>query len=379
MKAISLIPHTTNISLADVPEPAITAPDEIKIKVWEVGICGTDREEAAGGRAEAPQGKGSLIIGHEMFGQVVEAGEAVQSVHAGDYGVFTVRRGCNECPACLNGRSDLCYTGRYTERGIKGADGFQAEYVVDKERYFIKVPEDIKDIGVLTEPMSVAAKAIAEALIIQGARLNGIVSQGNWLKGKKALIAGIGPIGLMAAFALKLQGAEVIGLDIVDRNSLRPRILEQIGGTYVDGREVQTTDFDETCGEADFIFEATGIAKLQIQLIDALGVNGIYVATGIPNGHRPMTIMAGDIMQQLVLKNQILLGSVNASIEHYKLAVDALQASKVNWPSVIEQVITERVPFKDFQAALQHHSADEIKVVVDWNAGSEKLRTSKEQ
>jgi glucose 1-dehydrogenase len=372
MKAISLIPHTTNISLADIPEPEITAPDEIKIKVWQVGICGTDREEAAGGRADAPQGKPSLIIGHEMFGQVVEVGHNVQSVHAGDYGVFTVRRGCNECPACLNNRSDLCYTGKYTERGIKGADGFQAEFVVDNEQYFIKVPEDIKNIGVLTEPMSVAAKSIAEALIIQGARLSGIVSPANWLKGKKALIAGIGPIGLMAAFALRLLGAEVIGMDIVENDSLRPRILQQIGGTYVDGREVQTTNLDETCGESDFIFEATGIAKLQIQLIDALAVNGIYVATGIPAGHRPMTIMAGDIMQQLVLKNQVLLGSVNASIEHYKMAVEYLRDSKQHWPGVIEQVITEKVPFTNFQAALEQHSADEIKVVVDWKTGNER-------
>lgn len=373
MKAISLIPHTTNISLADLPEPGITRPDEIKIKVWEVGICGTDREEAAGGRADAPEGKRSLIIGHEMFGQVVETGPEVKSVKNGDYGLFTVRRGCGECPACLNDRNDLCYTGNYTERGIRGADGFQAEYVVDIERYFIKVPEHIKDIGVLTEPMSVAAKAIAEALIIQGARLNGIVPQGNWLKGRKALIAGLGPIGLMAAFALRLQGAQVVGMDIVPGDSLRPRILEQLGGTYVDGREVKTTDLDETFGEADFIFEATGIAKLQIQLIDALAVNGIYVATGIPAGHRPITIMAGDIMQQLVLKNQILLGSVNAGIEHYHMAVQNLEASKKSWPGIIEQVITERVSVPDFKAALEHHSSDEIKVVIDWKKGMDKI------
>lgn len=374
MKAISLIPQTTKISLADVPEPQVSAPDEIKIKIWQVGICGTDREEAEGGRADAPPGKSSLIIGHEMFGQVVEVGNNVKSVQPGEYGVFTVRRGCNECDACLHNRSDLCSTGKYTERGIKGADGFQAEYVVDKEQYFIKVPDEIKDIGVLTEPMSVAAKAINEALIIQGARLAGIVSQENWLKGKKALIAGLGPIGLMAAFALRLRGAKVVGLDIVDDDSLRPRILRQLGGTYVDGRKVKTIDLDEVCGEADFIFEATGIAKLQIQLIDALGVNGIYVATGIPAGHRPMTIMAGDIMQQLVLKNQILVGSVNASFEHYKMAVDDLQSSKLRWAGIIEQVITEKVPFTNFLAALQRHSADEIKVVVDWMPGKEKLR-----
>jgi threonine dehydrogenase-like Zn-dependent dehydrogenase len=215
--------------------------------------------------------------------------------------------------------------------------------------------------------MSVAAKAIDEAMIVQGARLNSFTPGTNWLENKKAIIAGIGPIGLMAAFALRLRGAKVVGMDIVDEDTLRPQLLKQIGGIYVDGRKVRTTDLDEVCGEADFVFEATGIAKLQIELLDSLAVNGIYVATGIPGGHRPMTIQAGDIMQQLVLKNQILLGSVNASIAHYKMAVRDLQASVQRWPGVVEQVITERVPYIRFAESLEPHSANEIKVVIDWS------------
>ena len=367
MKAISLIPGTTDVSLTDIAEPMIQAPDEVKIKMIEVGICGTDREQIAGGRSDAPAGQTHLIIGHEMFGRVVEIGENVTTVQVGDYAVFTVRRGCGECLACANNRSDLCYTGRYVERGIKGADGFQAEFVVDKEQYLVRIPEKLKSIGVLTEPMSVAAKAIDEAMIIQGARLKTIVPSERWLDGKRALIAGIGPIGLMAAFALSLRGAKVIGVDIVDEQTLRPRLFKEIGGTYVDGRKVQTTDLDEVVGESDFVFEATGIAKLQIDLIDALAVNGIYVARGIPEGRRPMNIMAGNIMKQLVLKNQIMLGSVNASYEHYIQAVKDLEASMERWPGVIEQVITNKVSHKDFLHAFHDDSGDDIKEVIEWS------------
>jgi len=367
MKAISLVPHTTNVSIEEIGEPQIGSPYDLKIKVLQVGICGTDREEAEGGRADAPAGKHELVIGHEMFGQVVEIGSQVQSVKPGDYGLFTVRRGCGECEACRQNRSDLCYSGRYTERGIKEADGYQTEFVTDQEQYFIKVPEQIKHIGVLTEPMSVTAKAIDEAMIIQGARLKDILPAGNWLKGKKALVAGLGPIGLMAAFALRLQGANVMGLDIVDDNSLRVQILKQIGGSYIDGRKVQTTDIDDNFGGMDFIFEATGIAKLQIQLIDALGVNGIYVATGIPAGDRPLTIAAGAVLQQLVLKNQLLLGSVNASIYHYKQAVEYLQKANDTWPNEIKRVITEKIPYTQFREALFIHDPEEIKVVIEWS------------
>jgi threonine dehydrogenase-like Zn-dependent dehydrogenase len=133
MKAILLKPNTTDLRLGDLPEPKITMPDQIKMQVLEVGICGTDREQAAGGRAEAAEGKEHLVIGHEMFGRVVAIGESVKAAEVGDYGMFTVRRSCGQCLACLNLRNDMCYTGKYTERGIKGADGFQCQFVVDSE------------------------------------------------------------------------------------------------------------------------------------------------------------------------------------------------------------------------------------------------------
>ncbi|MDO6392238.1 glucose 1-dehydrogenase [Pontibacter sp. BT731] len=366
MKAIVLIPGTTTVCLNDRTEPQISADDEVIIKVWQVGICGTDREEASGGRATAPANRQELIIGHEVFGLVEKVGKAVKKVRPGDFGVFTVRRGCGNCLACLNDRSDMCYTGNYTERGIKGADGFQAEYVVDQEQYLVKVPETITHLGVLTEPMSVAAKAIDEALGLQKSRLRDIMEQESWLQGKKTVVAGIGAIGLLAAFVLRLKGADVVGLDIVEEDSLRPQILKQIGGKYINGKHVKAADLDSRLGQIDLIFEATGIAELQVQLIQALGINGIYILTGIPEGTRQLLNLTGDLMKQIVLKNQILLGSVNASYAHYEMAVDLLAQAHEKYPEVISRFITDRIPFSDFQTALRKHSPDEIKVVVEW-------------
>lgn len=366
MKAISLQPHTTNVRLTDVAEPVITTAYDIKVKVLAVGICGTDREEISGGRADAPPGKQRLIIGHEMFGQVVETGDAVTKARVGDYGVFMVRRGCGKCAACLSGRSDMCYTGKYRERGIKEADGYQSEYVVDDEQFFVAVPASMKDIGVLTEPMSVAAKAIDEALTIQAARMKDFTNRDSWIKGKKALIAGIGPIGLLAAFALRHLGAEVYGMDIVDESSLRVAVLKEIGGRYINGNDIKVTDIDDKVGQMDLVFEAAGIASLQIQLIDTLGINGIYVATGIPGDSRMLNIDGGMLMQQLVLKNQVVVGSVNASIHHFEQAVSYLQHSLKQYPAAINKVITRQVPYRQYEEALMQHSPEDIKVVVRW-------------
>src|ERR1035438_8598936 len=99
MKAIAIVPGTAGTRIVDRPEPAITGSDEVKVRVEHVGICGTDREEVSGGRADAPDGQKELVIGHEMFGQVVSVGSSVTRVKPSDYAVFTVRRGCAEC-AC---------------------------------------------------------------------------------------------------------------------------------------------------------------------------------------------------------------------------------------------------------------------------------------
>ena len=120
--------------------------------------------------------------------------------------MFTVRRGCGECLPCMMNRSDMCLTGRYQERGIWGMDGYQTEYAVDTEQYIVRVPAELEAVGVLTEPLSVAEKAIDESVRLQAARLPEAAATPNWLYGRRCLVAGLGPIGLLAALALAPSG-----------------------------------------------------------------------------------------------------------------------------------------------------------------------------
>jgi len=366
MKAISLTPGTKNIRLIDRPDPVITASDEIKLKILQVGICGTDREETGGGRSKAPEGKAELIIGHEMLGQVVQIGKEVKRVKMGDLAVFTVRRGCGKCISCAMNRSDMCTTGGFTERGIWGQDGYDAEYAVDKEQYVVGLPSELRTIGVLTEPTSVVEKAIDEAVRIQTARLPDAASTPDWLHGKRCLVAGLGPIGLLGAMVLRLKGAEVFGLDIVDENSARPNWLGVIGGRYVDGRKVPIDNVAETIGATDLILEAAGIAALDFNLLDALNVNGVYVLTGIPGGDRPLQVPGASLMRQLVLRNQAMVGSVNAGRDYFQMAVDDLALANLRWRGHIDKLITHRYPFDQFMRAFAEHPQDEIKAVIEW-------------
>jgi threonine dehydrogenase-like Zn-dependent dehydrogenase len=366
MKAIAVVPGTKNVQLIDRPEPKITAADEVKLKILRVGICGTDREEAAGGRAYAPPGQKELIIGHEMFGQVAEVGSAVKTVKPGDFGVFTVRRECGHCPACQVGRSDMCTSGNYTERGIKGRDGYQTEFVVDREHYLVRVPNEICAVGVLAEPTSVAEKAIDEALLVQEARLPYAHDTDGRLNGQRALVAGLGPIGLLAAIALRLRGATVLGLDVVDEDSLRPSLLKQIGGIYVDGRQTKPSAMDDHYGQIDLILEATGVAKVEFDLLEALGINGVYVLTGIPGGDRPLNIDGAALMRKLVLRNQVMIGSVNESIRHFQMAIEDLTQALKLWGDAVKKLITHVASYNDFADVLFKHPEDEIKAVIEW-------------
>ena len=367
MNALVLTTGSASLRLVHRPEPTIKDADDIKVRVLQTGICGTDREEASGGRALSPNGSKELVLGHEMFGRVVEIGKAVTRVRSGDYAVFTVRRGCGICLPCEMNRPDMCRTGHYRERGIWGQDGFDAEYVVDKEQYIVQVPPEIRSVGVLTEPASVVEKAIDEAVRVQLARLPGAGATPRWLSGRRCLVAGLGPVGLLASMILSLRGAEVLGVDVVDEHSPRAQWLAAVGGRYIDGRKLRTGHITDQFGPIDLILEAAGIPALDFDLLGSLAINGVYVLTGIPGGKRPLEVDGGSLLRTLVLKNQLMFGSVNASTVHYQMAIADLVSAQLRWGALVQQLITHRHRPQDLSPVFLVHPSDEIKAVIEWN------------
>lgn len=366
MKVILLTPGTTDLQLVEQPEPQIQNPDEIKLKVLEVGICSTDRELVTEGKACAPLGEKKLIIGHEMIGEVVEVGRSVKKFKPKDLAIVQVRRGCNHCPACLSDRGDMCYAEDYLERGIKGLHGFNAEYVIDQEKFFIKVPESIGSFGVLCEPTSIVEKGIDELITMQKSRLPDWTRSEDIAK-KQALVVGLGSIGLLACMILKLRGFKVYGMDIQDSASKPVKILEKIGGIYINGRKITYKEIPDQCGPIDLIVEAAGSAQLIFQILHALGNNGACVIMGLPNHQETLSVEGGKLMEQIVLKNQLLLGSVNASQKHWHLAIEDLQKAEKKWPGVPSALITTRYPISQFKNVLTKKSAGEIKCTLVWS------------
>ena len=177
-----------------------------------------------------------------------------------------------------------------------------------------------------------------EALRIQSARLPGASATPLWLHGRRCLVAGLGPVGLHAALALRLRGAQVFGIDVVSPDSPRPRWLTFIGGVYLDGKAAPIGQVFGSLGGMDLVIEAAGVASLEFQLIDALAPSGIYVVTGIPGGSSSLQLPGAELVRRLVLGNQLVVGSVNASRDHYQTAVDDLARAHLPWGDHLKQL-----------------------------------------
>jgi threonine dehydrogenase-like Zn-dependent dehydrogenase len=246
------------------------------------------------------------------------------------------------------------------------SDEHQTEFAVDQEQYIVRVPNELEPVGVLMEPLSVVEKAIDEALRVQMVRCPDAAATPDWFHGRRCLVAGLGPVGLLAAMVLRLRGGEVYGLDVVDANTARPKWLGGIGGTYIDGREVPADQVEKKIGAMDLVLDASGIAELEFNLLDALALNGVYVLTGIPGGDRPFQIPGAELVRQLVLDNQVMLGSVNAAHGHFQMAADDLAQAHLRWGTLIAGLITNRYPWDQFAGLINQHQPEAIKQVIEW-------------
>jgi len=358
MRALAVFPARREFRIVDVPAPVLKNEADVMIRVREVGICGTDREIAAFHYGTPPEGSESLVIGHEALGEVLEVGPSVRTLKPGDLVAITVRRPCTEksCPACRAGRQDFCVTGRYRERGITQAHGFMTELVVEDERYLVRVPPTIRDVGVLVEPLTVVAKASIE--------LGMILRRFPWEPvGVKALVLGAGPIGLLAAMMLEARGMQIVVYSREPAASPRADLVRSIGARYVSADETPLNAVS-TLGPFDLVFEAAGNARVAFGTLDALAPNGVCILSGIPGGQSPFEIDLNGIMRNIVLKNQMIFGTVNASRSTFEASVRELERFMTIFPDAVRRLITHRVSLEETPDLLRQASGIKQVVVV---------------
>jgi glucose 1-dehydrogenase len=346
MKAVAVLPGQPNsVHLQEIPVPKLTDQPQphvclvpegrgVLVEVLQVGVDATDREINEALYGNAPPGGDHLVIGHESFGRVVEVGDQVTEVKPGDFVTCTVRRPGGSLFDQI-GRNDITSEEVYYERGINLCHGFLTEYFVDDAEYMVRVPQDLKHLGVLSEPASVCAKAIEQAYLAQ-TRLQ------VWHP-RRAFVLGAGQIGLLATMMLRLRGLEVFTLATRPGPHRKSEIVEAYGASYVSTRRTSLDDLAKEVGRPDIIFEATGNAEVCFRAMEVLANNGALIWTSITGGKHEVTVDAARINLEWVLGNKLLVSSVNGNRRHFELGIQALSHGEHTYPGVTGRILTHPV------------------------------------
>jgi threonine dehydrogenase-like Zn-dependent dehydrogenase len=109
----------------------------------------------------------------------------------------------------------------------------------------------------------------------------------------------------------------------------------------------------KTVGAIDLVYEAIGASSVAFEVIKHLGPNGVFIFTGVPGHKGPIEVDTDYIMRDVVLNNQVILGSVNAPPQGFQQAIRDLETFMQKWPDAVRSLITARFPIERATQALE--------------------------
>jgi threonine dehydrogenase-like Zn-dependent dehydrogenase len=289
-----------DLRLEDVPEPDI-AEDEVLVKVLACGFCGSDVEYYYGkSPVMTPTGKGPIVLGHELCGQIVQTGKLADAygLAEGERVAVNPIQSCNACNACRAGKPMFCQN--LSVLGVTTNGGF-AQYAKTKIGHAYKLPDSLSDEqGAFVEMLSSAVNSVQKAE----------VEPGNF-----AVVYGPGPVGLSMVQLLKNEGARVA---IVGTRDYRLDLAKTIGADYAfntrDGSSkyfvsdlVQAIQ-DANDGQlADRVLVATASVEANQQAIEISGNGSIVILMGLAGPTDAISVpLLSNLYQDKTIKFSLL-------------------------------------------------------------------------
>ncbi|MEY8827814.1 L-idonate 5-dehydrogenase [Sedimentitalea sp. XS_ASV28] len=315
------------IETDDVAEPAA---GEVQLALAAGGICGSDMHYLSDGGIGTIRVREPIILGHEASGRVIAVGENVDGLNAGDKVAINPSRPCGNCAYCAEGLPMHCLNMRFNGSAIRlpHEQGLFRDRITVKAEQCIRLPQDA-DLGAVAcaEPLAVCLHA---------AKMAGEIA------GKRVLVTGAGPIGLLcAAVASEAGAAEVVVTDLHDA------VLEvagKMGATRVinvhrDGAEMDRYTADK--GYFDLVFECSAAAPAIKSAISALRPRGVLVQVGVV-GDTPMPINA-------MVAKELCVQGTHRFHEEFADAVEAIVAGRID----VRPIVTRRYPLEDAAEAFR--------------------------
>lgn len=316
--AVSYLLEQGRMSLESAEVPTLD-PDQVLVRVAAVGVCGSDVHYYEHGRVGPYVVEHPLILGHELSGTVAAVGTAVDPGRVGERVAVEPQRPCRTCAQCKAGRYNLCPDMEFF--ATPPINGAFAEFVAIQSDFAHPIPDSVSDeAAALMEPLSVGIWACQRAGIGPGSRV---------------LIAGAGPIGVIAAQTARAFGAgEVYITDVSDER--RAFALEHGASHALDPRVDQVEGL-----EVDAFIDASGVEQAVHSGIKAVRPAGRAILVGLGND---------DIMLPVsYLQNrEIWLSGVFRYANTWPLAIELVAGGKVD----LDALISGRFPLAEAEDAL---------------------------
>jgi 2-desacetyl-2-hydroxyethyl bacteriochlorophyllide A dehydrogenase len=323
------------LTLKEVPVPQIKRPDQVKIKVEAIGICGTDVHiiSVPPGYIATP----GTILGHEYVGRVVEKGDAVNHLAIGDRVVINPNDYCGTCVYCQIHLPNLCEN--VGAIGIH-VDGAFCRYNVVSSKLAFKIDDAV--------PVDHGAFAEMLADVVNGT--NKVRLQ----PGESALVLGAGPIGQLYAQMFKAAGASKI--IISDVSEYRLKYTQRMGFDLVidpSKQDLKKLVLAETGIGADVVVDTTG--SLLPSALESVRKGGKVVVFGVNTRAE-----AQFFQSQLTFKELQVFGSWLAN-GTFPAAVKVLESRVLN----IDGLISHNLPLAEIHKGLNLLSKREaLKIVI---------------
>jgi L-idonate 5-dehydrogenase len=330
-----------DLRIEEVADRAL-APDEVRVAVAYGGICGSDMHYYHRGAVGDFAVREPMALGHEISGVVAEVGSAVTGLEPGMKAALDPSRPCRICRYCREGRANLCSNmfflgsaGRFPH--VQG--GF-AQHLVLRSDQIIPVPADTDLLRLsVAEPLSVGLHAVNRA---------------GPLMGKRVIVTGSGPIGLLTARSARLAGAvEVVCTDVEDAALAVAR--DKMGASRtvnVVADPEGLAEFEADGGYFDIAFEASGAASALNSLFKIVRRGGRIVQVGmLPPGTAPVPV------NMLQAREIEFVGAFRANDE-FKLAVELIVSGAID----VTPILSGTYKLADAQAAFER-AGDRSQVV----------------
>ena len=314
----------------EIDDIAAPGADDVLIGISAGGICGSDMHYLSDGGIGTIRVREPIILGHEASGRVLAAGESVVDLVPGDAVAINPSRACGHCTYCAEGLRMHCLNMRFSGSAMfmPHQQGRFRDRVIVEAQQCIKLPQSA-DLGAVAcaEPLAVCLHAGKMA--------------GN-MTGKRVLVTGAGPIGVLCVAVARQAGAsEIVVTDLHDATLA---VATDMGATRVinvANAPAEMERFFESKGHFDLAFECSAAAPAIKTAISALRPRGTLVQVGV-TGDTPMPVNA-------MVAKEIRVQGTHRFDDEFAQAVDAIVTGRID----VTPIITMRYPLEQAQEAFR--------------------------